>query len=253
MPPSRPSPNFMPAGLLYGSPEISGHECGLLFSGHGSIGGSPMERTKPELGDREIGGLKRHRAETDETVGITAADLGNEVVDGARGLVPEIRVGAVIGLARRGRDRLDVDPHPVHILDPLLGGGALEARPFAVLAVDSAAALAGSGFEKPSRDGGIAFDHRGRLVAADMAVDVDREPFAAGMHRAREAPGDLRTRGQTFEQHLRLPFDQPGAAGISRFSSRAALRPRIARRSASSRLAAPSTKPIGSISPISAG
>src|SRR5207244_12187198 len=103
--------------------------------------------------------------------------------------------------------------------------------------------LVGGSFEKPARDSGIALDHRRRLVAADMAVDVDREPFAAGMHRAREAPGDLRTRGQTFEQHLRLPFDQPGAAGISRFSSRAALRPRIAWRSAPSRPAARWTRP----------
>src|SRR6202011_3626046 len=206
-----------------------------------------------ELGDREIGGLERHRAETDKTVGITAADLGDEVVDGARGFVPEIGVGAVVGLARRRRDRLDVDPHPVHILDPLFGRGALEACPFSVLAVDGTAALVRRGFEKPLRDGGIAFDHRRRLVAADMAMDVDREPFAAGMHRTRETPGNLRPRRQTFEQHLGIPFDQPDAAGISMFSSRAALRPRIARRSASSRPAAPSTKPIGSISPMSAG
>jgi hypothetical protein len=41
--------------------------------------------------------------------------------------------------------------------------------------------------------------------------------------------------------------------GISIFSSRAALRPRIARRSLSSRSGALSTKPTGSISPISAG
>src|ERR1700730_5387157 len=222
--------------------------------------GHDLDAAKPqrfvqslELCDREIGGLKRHRAETDETVGITAADLGNEVVDGARGLAPEIGVGAVIGLARRGGDRLDVDPHPVHILDPLFGRGALEACPFAVLAVDDTAVLAGGGFEKPLRDRGVALDHRRRLVASDMAMNVNREPFAAGMNRTRETPGYLRPRRQTFEQHLRLPFDQPGAAGISMFSSRAALRPRIARRSASSRPAAPSTKPIGSISPMSAG
>ena len=36
-----------------------------------------------ELGDRQIGGLKRHRAEPDETVGVAAADLGDEIIDGA--------------------------------------------------------------------------------------------------------------------------------------------------------------------------
>src|SRR6266446_4983630 len=70
--------------------------------------GHDLDAVKPqrfvqsvELGDREIGGLKRHCAEADETVGVTAADLGDEIVDGARGLAPEIGVGAIVGLARR--------------------------------------------------------------------------------------------------------------------------------------------------------
>ena len=44
-----------------------------------------------EFGDGEFGRLERHRAEPDEAVRILAADLGDEVVDRARG--------------RRGRDR----------------------------------------------------------------------------------------------------------------------------------------------------
>ena len=94
-----------------------------------------------EFGERQLGGLERHGAETDEAVRVAAADIRNEIVDGARRLEPEIGVGAVIGLARRRRDRLDVDPHPVHVLDPLLGRSALGAGPHAVLPIDLAAAL----------------------------------------------------------------------------------------------------------------
>jgi len=74
-----------------------------------------------EFGDREIRGLKRHRAEPDEALRVAAADLGDEIVYGARRLAPEIGVGAVIGLAWCGRDRLNVDPHSVHVLDAFFG------------------------------------------------------------------------------------------------------------------------------------
>src|SRR6202011_2120524 len=100
------------------------------------------------------------------------ADFGDEVVDSARRRASEIGVGAVIGLARRRRNRLDVDPHAVHVRDTLFGRGALQAGPLSVLAVDGTAALAGGTFEKPTRDRGIALDPRRRLVAADMAMDV---------------------------------------------------------------------------------
>jgi len=102
-----------------------------------------------ELGDSQFGSLERYRAEADETARVAAADLGDEIVDGARCLTPEIGVGAVIGLARCRRDRLDVDPHPVHVLDPLFGRRALEPGPLAVLPVDRAALLIGGRFEKP--------------------------------------------------------------------------------------------------------
>jgi hypothetical protein len=39
-----------------------------------------------------------------------------------------------------------------------------------------------------------------------MAMNVDREPFAAGMERTGEAPGPwFRSRRQAFEQHLGSP------------------------------------------------
>ena len=207
-----------------------------------------------ELGERQLGGLERHGAETDETVRVAAADIRDEIVDGARRLEAEIGVGAVIGLARRRRDRLDVDPHPVHVRDPRLGRRALHAGPNAVLPIDLAAARVGRSFEKPPRDIGIAFDHRRRLLTADMAVDVDREPFSAGMYGARKAARQrFRSRGQTFEENILSRAAHSGLLGISMFNSRAALPPRIARRSLSSRPREPSIKPIGSTSPISAG
>ena len=79
------------------------------------------------------GRLERDRAEPDEAVGMRPTDLGDLVVDRARGGEPEIRIGAVIGLARRRRDRLDVDPHQVHVGDALLGRVALHPRAHAVL------------------------------------------------------------------------------------------------------------------------
>src|SRR5205823_1465243 len=44
-------------------------------------------------------------------------------------------------------------------------------------------------------------DHLLGLGGQQMAMDVDREPFAAGMHRPRKAAGDLRSFGQAGEQH----------------------------------------------------
>src|SRR6185437_4407759 len=101
---------------------------------------------------------------------------------------PEIGVGPVIGLPRRRRDRLDIDPHPVHVLDPPFGGRALDAGAHAVLAVYVPTARIGLGLEKPARNLFMPLDQLRRFLAADMAVDVDREPFAAGMHRPGKSP-----------------------------------------------------------------
>src|SRR5262249_4625314 len=47
-------------------------------------------------------------------------------------------------------------------------------------------------------------DHLLGLWRQDVAMDVDREPFAARVHRAGKPPRDLRPFGQAGEQHRRL-------------------------------------------------
>src|SRR5437763_11184085 len=96
-----------------------------------------------EFGDGEIRGLKRYRAERHKAVRITAGYLGEIVVDDARRGDPEIGVGAVISLVRRWGDRLDVDPHPVHVGEPLLDRGELDAGALGLLAVDLSRPLVG--------------------------------------------------------------------------------------------------------------
>ena len=158
-----------------------------------------------ELGDRQLRRLERHRAEPDKAVGMLGADLGDEIVDLARHREAEIGVGAVIGLARRRRDRLDVDPHQVHVGDALLGRAALLGGAYAVGAVLRLALRAGLGFEIPARDRLVALDHLGRLVAAHMAMDVDRVPLAARVGGAGEASGYRRAGWAAGKQHLEHP------------------------------------------------
>src|ERR1700676_2161054 len=86
----------------------------------------------------------------------------------------------------------------------------------AILAVDLLARRAGLGFEIPPRDLAVVFDHRRRLVASDMAMDVDREPLAAGMRRAREPPRNPRARRPAGEQHRRAPRPKVSKARQSR-------------------------------------
>ena len=152
-----------------------------------------------EFGDRVIRSLQWDRAEPDKAVRIFAADLGDEIVDRPRGGEPQFRIGAVIGLARRGRDRLDVDPHPVHVLDALFRRGALLVGALAIGAVDRPAVLRWPGFRETSARHSVSGDRIGpsfpatsrvAFSRADMAVDVDREPFAAGMYRSRKPARD---------------------------------------------------------------
>ena len=84
-----------------------------------------------EFGDRKLRRLERHRAQADEAIRMAADDVGDVVVDRARGGDAEIGRRVVIGLVRRGRERLDVDPHHVHVGEALLHRGELHARPFA--------------------------------------------------------------------------------------------------------------------------
>ena len=74
-------------------------------------------------------------------------------------------------------------------------------RPHAILPIDLLTARVRLGFQKPARDRFVAVDHRRGLETGHMAMDVDGEPFAAGMRGTRKASGDRRPLGQTFEQH----------------------------------------------------
>ena len=155
-----------------------------------------------KFGNGQLRRLKRHRAEPYKAVGVAATDLGDKIIDRARSRKPELGIGAIISLAGGGGNRLDVDPHPVHVFDALFGRYALLISAFAIGPIDCAALWAGLGLEKPTRNVDIAFDELRRLFAPDMAVDIDREPFAAGMHRAGETPRDRRAFREAFEQHL---------------------------------------------------
>ena len=72
----------------------------------------------------------------------------------------------------------------------------------ACCAVDLAGALVGVLLARVPRRGGVAGDHLGGLRGQHMAMNVDGEPFAAGMRRPGKAPRDFRPRRQAFEQHL---------------------------------------------------
>src|ERR1043166_5796668 len=71
----------------------------------------------------------------------------------------------------------------------------------AVLPVDRLAALIRGGFEKPARYRIVAGDQRRRLVAAEVAMDVDREPLAAGMRRSGKVPRVRRSGWTAGEEH----------------------------------------------------
>ena len=118
-----------------------------------------------QFGDRQFRCLQRDRAQAGEAVGMAADDIGDLVVDRACGGQPQVRIGAVVGLPRRRRDRLDVDTHQVHVGDALLRRRALRPRPHAVLPVDLLAARVRLRFQEPARDRLVALDHRRGLEA----------------------------------------------------------------------------------------
>ena len=89
----------------------------------------------------------------------------------------------------------------IHVGNALLGGHALQMGALAVLPVDRLAALVRGGFEKPARYRIVAGDHRRRLIAAEVAMDVDREPLAAGMRRSGKVPLVRRSGWTAGEEH----------------------------------------------------
>ena len=205
-----------------------------------------------EFGERQLGRLQRHCAEAGEAVGKAAAHLGDLVVENPRRGEAEIGIGAVIGLARRRRDRLDVDAHVIHVGDALLGRHALQVGALAVLPIGPLAPLVGRGFEKPARHRLVTGDHRGRLVAANMTVDVDGEPFAARMRRARKASRDRSAGRQAGEQHRQISAligsAEPTIARQARRCPRNALRMRRRCRSGFERF--PGDQGLGAVAAI---
>ena len=159
-----------------------------------------------EFGDGKLGRLERHRAEPDEAVGMLAADLGDVVVDDARGRDAEIGRHAVESLGRRRGDRLDVDPHAVHVGEPVRDVGELHPVAPRLLAVDLEGVLVGELHARlPVHREPGARHHLLGLMGQKMTVDVDREPLAASMNRPRKAARDLRPFGQACEQHRMVP------------------------------------------------
>jgi hypothetical protein len=88
----------------------------------------------------------------------------------------------------------------VHVGNAFLGRHALLVCALAIGAVDGSARRARLGFEKPARDLIVAVDERCRLLAPDMAMDINRKPLAAGMRRSRKTSRDRSTLRQAFEQ-----------------------------------------------------
>ena len=187
-------------------------EARLRQIGAGDVGrdldaAQPERFVQPvELGDGKLGRLERHRAEPDEAVRMIAADLGDIVVDDPRGGDAEIGRHAVEGLGRRRGDRLDVDPHAVHVGEPGRDVGELNAGAAGLFAIGLAGQLVGELMARlPVHRQAGALHHLLGLHGQQMAVDIDREPLAACMHRPRKTARDLRPLGQACEQHSKVP------------------------------------------------
>ena len=73
-----------------------------------------------EFAHRDLGLLKCHHAEADETVRPPSAIFGDAVIGHAVRGFRDFRVNRVVALAGRGGDDLDVDAHPVEIEQALV-------------------------------------------------------------------------------------------------------------------------------------
>ena len=103
-----------------------------------------------KFSNSQIRCLKRHCAETDEAIRVARDNAGNVVVDRAGGCDAEVSRRVVISLVWRGCDRLDIDPHHVHIREPLFHRSELNARSFGLLPVDLARARIGKHVARPA-------------------------------------------------------------------------------------------------------
>src|SRR2546423_14569284 len=87
---------------------------------------------------------------------------------------------------------------------PTVGTQPLKMGTVCVLSDYALPAVFRVSFEKPALYRVISGDHRRGFVAAKVAMDVDREPLAAGMRRAGKAPRDRRPGRTAGEEHRSL-------------------------------------------------
>jgi hypothetical protein len=120
----------------------------------------------------------------------------------ARGGDAEVGRRVVIGLVRRGRERLDVDPHHVHVGEPLFDRCKLNTSSFGLLFVYVARAWIGEHVAWPSLDQTGGTEHRLGRLGQHMAMDIDGEMPSARMRRPGKATWNLRVGWQATEQHL---------------------------------------------------
>jgi hypothetical protein len=113
-----------------------------------------------KFGNRQLRRLKRHRSQADEAIRMAADNVGDIVVDRARGGDAEIGRRFVIRLVRRRRESLDVDTHHVHVGEPLLHRGELHTRPLRLLPVHLARARICEHVARPAFHLARAAEHR---------------------------------------------------------------------------------------------
>lgn len=123
--------------------------------------------------------LQRDRPERQEAAGVAGGGLDELLVDDSRGLRAKFRVGPVVVLVHRDRDRLDVHAHPLHVGDAdvehvHLGSDRLELASVHRLG----RGVAVSERDLVGCDGGVLHELGGRR-AFSMAMDVDDRTVAA--------------------------------------------------------------------------
>lgn len=83
--------------------------------------------TGVQLADRELRVLQRHRPDADQPVGVPAGEPSHPLVGGGHQPLGQVLLGPRV-VERHGRDELEVDPRPIHRLEPTRHVG--EQRPY---------------------------------------------------------------------------------------------------------------------------
>ena len=137
----------------------------------------------PKLDDREFRRLQRDRAEADQPLGTARNDLGDVVVDRARGVPADIGRREIIVLRGRRRDRLHIDAEPVHVGEALVGPVQPLADARHLRAVDFACRRAGHRKRAGRRRHTGGANDGFRRWRGEVAVDVDHEMLAVPRRR----------------------------------------------------------------------